>query len=201
METSMRVLIRILSGICLGVGVLCLGLALLGMSQMISDSGQTTKVGSGEFATNMPKTTVFQEIEVSLIGILGATLLAASAGFEVAIRSMMIQDQIATSAMGMERRLDDLRIAQQVPKPQTPPAAPVLRQIGDEEHEAGNWFDMEPEPVTPPLPTVAEAKPEKLKAKCGICGKVVSGGADWAGRKGKCPHCKAPIQFPALVTA
>ncbi len=40
-----------------------------------------------------------------------------------------------------------------------------------------------------------------LRVKCSQCGKSVRGGDDWAGRRARCPNCKAELVFPVSAVS
>jgi hypothetical protein len=89
-------LYRVIGLFCLILGVVFLGFGLIGVFGLFMTSGETRRVGSGEFAMDMPKTTVFQEIGVGIYALLGATLIGAAACCESAVHYSNARAHIAS---------------------------------------------------------------------------------------------------------
>jgi hypothetical protein len=42
----------------------------------------------------------------------------------------------------------------------------------------------------------SSAAQDKIKVRCGACGRVIVAGSDWTRRIAACPQCRSPVQFP-----
>ncbi|HEX3601928.1 MAG TPA: hypothetical protein VHU84_17375, partial [Lacipirellulaceae bacterium] len=105
---------------CFVLGIMLLGFALVGLADQIQHSGEKRRVGSGAYAMDMPATTVFQEMDVTLYGIWGSVLIAASMGCEGVLRLHVLNDTINKGISKMEQlRNEDAPKRVQIVQPAT----------------------------------------------------------------------------------
>jgi hypothetical protein len=162
-------------------------LSLLSFAYAISQAGETESVGSGEFQMNLPTVTVFQEIESLLYGIFGAIMWGVAGTCEIVLQLLSRN----TAQDEPVRAKPQLRATLDLPTQLIAPFEPELSSSSDSVSSSNRPSSM-PDRQNKKV----EYSDGKLRIMCQECGRVIVGGADWAGRRGACPKCKAPITFP-----
>jgi hypothetical protein len=108
-----------------------------------------------------------------MYGLLSAACLLVALGCESVSALTSIADRVSKSTALQNQWLPAL---QRIPDPDVQIRLPQQDQVAAMEH--------------------LEPSHDKIKVKCGKCGKIIVGGVDWAGRMAACPACKGPVTFP-----